>query len=145
VCVCNCVYAPWLRQPLQHAGARFLTQHIALCAPLSLFSWFSPLCLPTLTAATTLSMHPTHSPNLQVAISDHKSYADRPEVTRIASSNGSWDHLAVNKMAKQPMGTGTAPPPPGEEGVLGDTLRVFGCKLSLASAGRSSNTMPGSS
>jgi hypothetical protein len=48
----------------------------------------------------------------QVAISHDKNYAGRAEVSRIASSNGSWDHLAVNKMARVPMGTGTAPLPP---------------------------------
>lgn len=48
---------------------------------------------------------------MQVVVNPAKDYTDRPEVTRIASSNGSWDHLAVNKIARMPMGTGTAPPP----------------------------------
>lgn len=69
------------------------------------------VCCPA-SSEHTVCCGTTNYTNTQVAISSEKSYADRPEVSRIASANGSWDHLAVNKMAKQPMGTGTAPPPP---------------------------------
>lgn len=48
---------------------------------------------------------------MQVVTNPNKDYTERPDVTRIASSNGSWDHLAINKIARMPMGTGTAPPP----------------------------------
>jgi hypothetical protein len=51
---------------------------------------------------------------LQVVATDGKKYDDPEQVARIASSNGAWDHLAVNYVASQPMGTGvvsyTSPP-----------------------------------
>ena len=52
---------------------------------------------------------PMSLPLAQVAINHDKDYG-RPDVSRIASANGSWDHLAINRIAKVPMGTGTAPP-----------------------------------
>jgi hypothetical protein len=50
----------------------------------------------------------------QVVTTDGKKYDDPEQVARIASSNGAWDHLAVNYVAAKPMGSGvvsyTSPP-----------------------------------
>ncbi|WIA31315.1 hypothetical protein OEZ86_002217 [Tetradesmus obliquus] len=42
----------------------------------------------------------------RVATTDGKKYDDPDQVARIASSNGAWDHLAVNYVATKPMGSG---------------------------------------
>lgn len=68
----------------------------------------------------------------QVAGAD-KDYTDRPDVSRIASSNGAWDHLAVNKLATVPMGTGTAP-----------ALPTTRSPSSMLVRGTSSTSRPGS-
>lgn len=41
---------------------------------------------------------------------------DPQQIARIASSNGAFDHLAINYIADQPMGSGAVPvgPPPSE-------------------------------
>jgi hypothetical protein len=61
-----------------------------------------------LTQCLLLTLH------LKVATTDGKKYDDPEQVARIASSNGAWDHLAVNYVAAKPMGTGvvsyTSPP-----------------------------------
>lgn len=42
----------------------------------------------------------------QVVKHEPKTYSDPEQVQRIASSNGAFDHLAVNYIATNPMGSG---------------------------------------